>query len=36
MTLFELAAPEEPVFGEVLDRYYDGVPDQATLDLVAV
>ena len=24
MTLFELAAPEEPVFGEVLDRYYGG------------
>ena len=36
MTLFELAAPEEPVFGEVLDRYYGGVRDQATLDLVGV
>ena len=34
MTLFELAAPEEPVFGEVLDCYYGGVRDQATLDLV--
>jgi uncharacterized protein (DUF1810 family) len=34
MTLFELAAPEELVFGEVLDRYYGGVRDQATLDLV--
>jgi uncharacterized protein (DUF1810 family) len=33
MTLFELAASEEPVFGEVLDRYYGGVRDQATLDL---
>jgi uncharacterized protein (DUF1810 family) len=36
MTLFELAAPEESVFGEVLDRYYEGVRDQATLDLVGV
>jgi uncharacterized protein (DUF1810 family) len=33
MTLFELAASEETVFGEVLDRYYGGVRDQATLDL---
>lgn len=36
MTLFELAAPEESVFGEVLDRYYGGVRDQATLDLIGV
>lgn len=34
MTLFELAALDESVFGEVLDRYYGGVRDQATLDLV--
>jgi uncharacterized protein (DUF1810 family) len=34
MTLFELVAPEESVFGDVLDRYYGGVRDQATLDLV--
>jgi len=36
MTLFELAAPEEPVFSEVLDRYHGGVRDQATLALVEV
>ena len=36
MTLFELAAREESVFGEVLDRYCGGVRDQATLDLVGV
>ena len=32
MTLFAAAAPEEPGFGEVLTRYFDGQPDQATLD----
>lgn len=36
MTLFELVAPEEPAFGEVLDRHYGGVRDQATLDLAKV
>jgi uncharacterized protein (DUF1810 family) len=30
MTLFLRAAPDEPVFGEVLSRYFDGLPDQAT------
>jgi uncharacterized protein (DUF1810 family) len=30
MTLFLRAAPEEPVFAMVLDRYFDGVPDPAT------
>lgn len=30
MTLFLRAAPGEPVFGQVLDRYFDGRPDQAT------
>jgi uncharacterized protein (DUF1810 family) len=32
MTLFAAAAPEEPVFTDVLARHYDGQPDQATLD----
>ena len=32
MTLFAAAAPEEKVFGEVLARYFDGEPDEATLD----
>jgi uncharacterized protein (DUF1810 family) len=30
MTLFHRAAPDEPVFGQVLDRFYDGIPDEAT------
>jgi len=31
MTLFAAAAPDEPVFGEVLAKYSGGVPDEATL-----
>ncbi|MBL8385040.1 MAG: DUF1810 domain-containing protein [Burkholderiales bacterium] len=31
MTLFEAAAPEEPVFAQVLARYYDGRRDALTL-----
>ena len=30
MTLFARAAPESPLFGEVLDRYFGGVADEAT------
>jgi len=30
MTLFHRAAPDEPVFRQVLDRYYGGVEDMAT------
>jgi uncharacterized protein (DUF1810 family) len=30
MTLFHRAAPDESVFARVLDRYYDGEPDEAT------
>jgi uncharacterized protein (DUF1810 family) len=30
VTLFLRAAPREPVFGEVLARYFDGLPDSAT------
>ena len=30
MTLFHRAAPEEPLFGQVLTRYFDGIPDHAT------
>jgi uncharacterized protein (DUF1810 family) len=30
VTLFMHAAPGEPVFGQVLDQYFDGVPDSAT------
>jgi len=34
MTLFELVAPEEKVFGEVLDKFFDGRRDRRTLELV--
>jgi uncharacterized protein (DUF1810 family) len=34
MTLFQLAAPDEPAFGEVIDRYYDGEPDMLTREAV--
>lgn len=30
MTLFGRAAPDEPVFGQVLERFYGGIPDEAT------
>ena len=30
MTLFARAAPDEPVFGEVLERYFAGEPDGET------
>jgi uncharacterized protein (DUF1810 family) len=30
MTLFLRAVPEQPVFGDVLDRYFEGRPDVAT------
>jgi uncharacterized protein (DUF1810 family) len=30
MTLFLRAAPEDPVFAQVLDRYFGGIPDPAT------
>jgi uncharacterized protein (DUF1810 family) len=31
MTLFAAADPGEPVFRTVLDKYFDGAPDEATL-----
>lgn len=30
MTLFHRAAPDDPLFRRVLDRFYGGVPDPAT------
>jgi uncharacterized protein (DUF1810 family) len=33
MTLFELAAPEEPVFGRALEQYFAGDRDELTLAL---
>jgi uncharacterized protein (DUF1810 family) len=35
MTLFHRAAPDEPIFRQVLDRFYGGVPDEATDGLLA-
>jgi uncharacterized protein (DUF1810 family) len=35
LTLFEQVAPEEPVFGELIDGYYAGARDPATLALLA-
>ena len=32
MTLFARAAPQEPVFRRVLERFFDGVEDQATVE----
>ena len=34
MTLFAHAAPAEPVFTAVLERYFDGRPDPATVALL--
>ena len=31
MTLFGAAGPDEPVFTKVLDKYFKGAPDEATL-----
>lgn len=35
MTLFQHAAPDEPVFGSVLSQYFGGVPDSATQRLIS-
>lgn len=35
MTLFHRAAPDEPLFGQVLERFYGGVTDEATEELLA-
>ena len=34
MTLFHRADPAEPLFREVLDRYYAGIPDPLTDELL--
>ena len=36
MTLFELAAPDQPVFGKVLDKFYGGRRDPLTLQLLGL
>ena len=35
MTLFELAAPDEPLFARVLEKYYGGRRDRMTLNLLS-
>jgi uncharacterized protein (DUF1810 family) len=34
MTLFARAAPEDPAFEGVLERFYDGMPDPLTDELL--
>jgi uncharacterized protein (DUF1810 family) len=34
MTLFAQAAPHEALFARAIEKYFDGQPDQATLDLL--
>jgi uncharacterized protein (DUF1810 family) len=36
MTLFARADPDEPLFQQVLDRYYGGEPDEATERLLSM
>ena len=36
MTLFAVAAPEDPVFQQVLDKYYGGEQDALTLRILGV
>lgn len=35
MTLFQAAAPHEPVFGRALAKYFEGEPDAKTLEILA-
>ena len=34
LTLFAAAAPDEPVFAEALERFFDGEPDPRTLAIL--
>ncbi len=36
MTLFACAAPEEPVFQAVLDKFYGGMKDPRTLEILGI
>ena len=36
MTLFAAAAPDEPVFAAVLDKFFDGRPDTRTLQILGL
>jgi uncharacterized protein (DUF1810 family) len=35
LTLFSEAAPQEVLFSNLLEKYFDGEPDEATLELLA-
>jgi uncharacterized protein (DUF1810 family) len=35
LTLFSEAAPDEVMFFNLLDKYFDGEPDEATLEILA-
>jgi uncharacterized protein (DUF1810 family) len=34
MSLFHCAAPEEPIFGKALQKFFAGKPDSQTLTLL--
>jgi uncharacterized protein (DUF1810 family) len=34
ITLFAEAAPTDPIFGKILQKYFGGKPDEKTLDLL--
>lgn len=36
MTLFAAAAPDEPVFAAVLEKFFGGQPDARTLQLLGL
>ncbi len=36
MTLFKLAAPEEDVFNQVLEKFFSGKPDYRTINLLGL
>ena len=36
MTLFELAAPDQPVFGKVLQKFFGGNRDRLTLEMLGM
>ncbi|ADG11893.1 DUF1810 domain-containing protein [Caulobacter segnis] len=35
LTLFQAAAPDEPAFGQALDKFFGGAPDPRTLEQLA-
>ncbi|RYG26054.1 MAG: DUF1810 family protein [Chitinophagaceae bacterium] len=36
MTLFSRVQNPDPLFGEVLEKFYGGLPDKATLDMLEI